>query len=307
MKRLGLLLPPLDGIRAGDTPLLARVLARADRLPDVVAGDDATLQRFFDIHPRKPLAPAPLSRLVDADDAETAAWVRADPAHVRADMAAGRLMACGELGLLPEEISRIERKLKPLFGDFGFEFSAPHPSRWYLRAPREAKLPAFHAPEAVLGRDMMEFLPTGDNAARWRQLLNEAQILLHNHPVNAERAERGAVAVNSLWFWGGGVLPDSVRTERSHVASGDALVDALARLAKTKTIEATLDAQHELPLIDLRARADWLPLEHEWIAPAIAALAKGKLDALELASVNGRAFSYRHAHRWRFWRRVAAA
>ena len=52
---------------------------------------------------------------------------------------------------------------------------------------------------------------SGEGAERWRALLNESQIVLHNHPINAVREARGAVAVNSLWFWGAGTLPDSVR------------------------------------------------------------------------------------------------
>ena len=37
--------------------------------------------------------------------------------------------------------------------------------------------------------------------------MNEAQMILHTHPVNAEREARGMPAVNSVWLWGGGTLP----------------------------------------------------------------------------------------------------
>src|SRR3546814_15930088 len=63
---------------------------------------------------------------------------------------------------------------------------------------------------------------------RWRSLLNEAQIILHNHPWNARRAAAGKPPVNSLWFWGGGMLPDSVATHQGQVASDDVLLQALA-------------------------------------------------------------------------------
>jgi hypothetical protein len=36
------------------------------------------------------------------------------------------------------------------------------------------------------------------------------QVILHQHPVNAERRARGLPPVNSLWLWGGGPLPQRV-------------------------------------------------------------------------------------------------
>ena len=40
-----------------------------------------------------------------------------------------------------------------------------------------------------------------------RMLLNEVQVLLHQHPLNAARQTRGLPPVNSVWFWGAGRLP----------------------------------------------------------------------------------------------------
>src|SRR3546814_7983843 len=53
--------------------------------------------------------------------------------------------------------------------------------------------------DALVGTD-----PADDaNARRWRSLLSEAQVVLHNHPWNARREQSGLPPVNSLWFWGG--------------------------------------------------------------------------------------------------------
>jgi hypothetical protein len=35
--------------------------------------------------------------------------------------------------------------------------------------------------------------------------MNEAQMILHDHPVNARRAARGLPPANSVWLWGFGV------------------------------------------------------------------------------------------------------
>src|SRR3546814_1094626 len=74
--------------------------------------------------------------------------------------------------------------LRPLFGDAGFPIDAPHPSRWYLRLPHGAKLPAFAEPDDALGADLFDHLAEGSEGRRWRVLPGAAQVVLHNHPRN---------------------------------------------------------------------------------------------------------------------------
>ena len=146
--------------------------------------------------------------------------------------------------------------LRPLFGDVGFTLDAPAPARWYLRLPRDARLPAFVDPAEALGADMFDHLP-GDGrrrqqARRWRALVNEAQVVLHNHPWNARRAAVGKPPVNALWFWGAGVLPDHVATRHSRLQSNDPLARALAKAAGIAHSDlgaidtATQDSLHDL-------------------------------------------------------------
>ena len=76
-----------------------------------------------------------------------------------------------------------------------------------------AKLPAFAAPDEALGDDLFDApARQAPEGRRWRALLSEAQVVLHNHPLNAQRVAAGLAPVNSLWFWGAGALPDHVRT-----------------------------------------------------------------------------------------------
>jgi hypothetical protein len=179
---------------------VAKALGRADRA--TVAGDQRT--RIFDILPRGwPVAA--VTRQRDAGDAALSAWLRADPAYVRPDINGARLLAYGSaLSLTQEECTDLLRPLRPLFGDAGFHIDAPTPSRWYLRLPREAKLPLFASPDEALGADLFEHLPDGPEGKRWRALLSETQVVLHNHPVNEKRTIAGKPPVNSLWFWGAG-------------------------------------------------------------------------------------------------------
>ena len=301
-----LLLPPRArfGAQRVSEPT-AKAFGRADRVD--VTGTQRS--RVLDILPRGwPLAA--VTRQRDAGDAMNAAWLRADPAHIRAELNGARLMAYGDaLQLTQDDVDAFLPALKPLFGDSGALIDAPVPSRWYLRLPPGAKLPRFSSPDEALGADLFDQLPgvAGDDplGRRWRALLSDAQVALHNHPHNAERVRRGLTPVNSLWFWAPGVLPDHVMTDHAHFSSDD---DGLrAFVAMTKATHGPLaprwsqiDGAH---VIDLRHAIDIARVDAEWIAPALADVLSGALDRLVLDFDDGGRFVFLRRQRWRFWRR----
>ena len=287
---LTLLLPELS--RVERTPRLLHWLARGDRLPDAKPGREALLRESFEFIGTS-LPVAALTRSLDANDAADALWLRADPAFAMADAITGRLMACGEIGLSQFESDELARALRPLFGDAGFALEPTKPSRWYLRCPTGARLPRFAPPASVLGDDLMLHLPSGDNERQWRHLFNEAQIILHNHAVNARRARRDAVPANTVWFWGAGKLPEWVRAPFTRVASDDEVTIALAKLAKIPVVErkAALGelAADESVLIDATVMPD---------------LGAAKFKSIDLRFASGERIRYKSWHRLRFWRRA---
>lgn len=288
MPALTLLLPPLT--RVERTPQLALWLARGDRLPGAQPGRDFALRECFEFTGTS-LPTAALTRSLDASDTPGALWLRADPAFAMADAVTARLMACGDIGLSHEESDELARALRPLFGDAGFPLEAARPDRWYLRCPPESRLPVFADPRDVLGDDLMQHLPRGDNERQWRSLFNEAQVILHNHSVNERRVERGQVPANSLWFWGAGKLPDWVRSQFGAVVSDDAVVLALAKLAKVPVVDA--QAAFVKPDADI--------LLDTAVIPEVDAR---KFSGIDLLFASGERCRYKHSHRWRFWRRV---
>lgn len=285
---------------------IARALGKADRHADDAQGRRALLSRHFRLVPDHwPVAA--LTRQADAGDAMTSAWLRADPCHVSPDINGARLLACGEaLRLTHEDADALLPALRPLFGDAGFPIDAPVPSRWYLRLPREAKWPAFAEPDDALGADLFEHLPEGPEGRRWRTLLSEAQVVLHNHPWNARRIAQGRPAVNSLWFWGGGALPDHVGTPHGQVRSDEEVATALAHAAG---VHAPLPARFAPDgegegdtAFDLVALRDLAALERDWLQPALHALRGGRLSQLDIDTEDGVRLALRPGHRWRFWR-----
>lgn len=73
---------------------------------------------------------------------------------------------------------------------------------WYLRLPKRIKA-STHALQHVLGQDVHHFQPSGPDGATLRRIINEAQMLLHEHPVNQSRIVQGFPEINSLWISGG--------------------------------------------------------------------------------------------------------
>jgi len=302
MARLTILLPELRRLAA--SPLPGRWLARGDRLADVKPGRNAALRGCFEFL-GSAVPAAALLRSLEAGDAAGTLWVRADPCYVVVDATAVRMLAWGNLALTAEQGSELARALRPLFGDAGFPLEPAAPEHWYLRCPGGVRLPTFADPHDVLGADLLPHFPHGDNERQWRHLLNEAQVILHNHPVNIARAQRGQVPANSVWFWGAGQLPEWVRTPFTRAVSSDPLLGALARRAGIAVeslpgaAELRVDANDAL-LLDLAHSG---APDGAWFEAVGALLAARRVAALELRFESGEAVVYKSRHRWRFWRR----
>jgi hypothetical protein len=262
----------------------AKRLGRAVRLSEAQAGDRAQLERYFTLQPSGwPMAA--IQRRFDAGDADKFVWLRADPVNVRADVAGVRLMAWDNLELDDEESRRFLTALRPIFEEYGIELSATVSDRWFLRMPPGTALPIFSDPMQVLGADLFEHMPHGEAGRRWLTLLSEAQVILHNHPCNLDRATKGMLPVNSLWFWGGGSLPDSIRTTVGSVESPDPELLALSA--------QTVCAAEGPVLHDMRHVRDWTQVERRMPPDAEA--------VLDFA--DGLRWNLEPSQRWRFWRR----
>ena len=278
-----LLLPASDRVPAGRCrAALATALGRADRLPAGEAGRARAAAAAF-----RAAAARLAGRGADAAVAMSATRARR---HGCAPIRPGcgptsTARACSPaatcLQLTQDDVDALLPALRPLFGDAGFALDAPAPSRWYLRLPpgcadcrrspirttRSARTCSTICPSGADGRAI---------ARRWRALLSEAQVVLHNHPWNAQRAAPGKPPINSLWFWGGGVLPDSRRSDaHARVAADDSLLRALATSAKAEASRlAGRDSRSRDAdvLVDLRGSATCRSCTTRWLAPAIDAM-----------------------------------
>ncbi|WP_426702993.1 phosphoglycerate mutase [Rhodanobacter sp. Col0626] len=275
-------------------------LPRANRLADGGTGYLGGLGDYFpDVDSHVPAAA--ITREFLAGDAGGATWLSADPAWVQPDMNGVRLLACGQLQLSMDEAQAFAETLQPVFDEAGLQLRISTPDRWHLRMPDATSLPVFAAPEQALGEDLSQHLPQGVEGRRWRVLLNEIQVLLHQHPLNAERRARGLAPVNSLWLWGGGQLPDSLQTRLHGVISDDLLLRALAGRADVKQ-------QPRTPEVIAAAGPGWLidlqdlpasDIASSWW-PTLQTLFERQPLVLHFASAER--WQRKPSHRWRIWR-----
>ncbi|MEO6927196.1 MAG: phosphoglycerate mutase [Rhodanobacter sp.] len=291
-------LPALAHFDTGH-PLLAG-LARADRLSDGRRGFLDGLGDYF-AGADNTLAAAAITREFLAGDARDDLWLSADPAWVQPDLNGVRLLACGQLQIDADEAESLAAPLREVFAEAGMQLELSTPDRWHLRIPAGTLLPTFAAPEQALGEDLSQHLPQGEQGRRWRLLLNDIQVLLHQHPGNAARSARGLAPVNSLWLWGGGTLPSPLRTELTNVISNDLLMRALSARAGVSihgraddvVQQATggwlVDLQ-DLPAIEITST--WWPV----LQPLLAR------QPVQLHFASGERWIQRPWHRWRVWR-----
>jgi hypothetical protein len=200
------LLPPPDapaGLRATRLAALEKWLARADLETVTETGTAAWLASAYGL-----ASPPPLAAIALAGEGEASegAWMRADPVHLRIDHDYLKLHDASVLDVKREEADALVAALQDHFRQDGLEFRAPSPERWYVRAP-EGALPKTTPLDDARGRDVFGLLPTNSAAINWRSAMTEAQMVMGAHEVNTRREAEGKLAINSVWFWGEGVLP----------------------------------------------------------------------------------------------------
>lgn len=247
-----------------------------------------------------------------------ARWLCADPVNLsfnREHLLLNRFVD-GELGL--EESARLYRALGEVFAPLGeFEVCAANRAYLRLRAPTQA---VFHALDDVVGRPVKYFLPEGKDERQWQRAMNEAQIVLHNHPLNQAREAAGQRPVNSIWLWGAGSALQTPPTTAALFQARDplSLGFACACGIRTETPDVgralqqhtivVADDLHEAALqLDVtRWRAALQQLEQQWFKPLAAALRSGQLKSLALLGGGDRGtlrLSIGASARWKFWRK----
>jgi hypothetical protein len=312
-----------SGTRA---PGLELLLARGRGSTSESKSVEAWLQAAFGLEDQ-PVVAGALTLLAANGDPSEACWARADPVHLRLMRDRLIVVPSGAFPLSLEEANALAEALNRHFTGV-LSLQVIDAARWCARLEEELLVDAAN-PLDIAGRDVDLSLPGGEPGKRWHALLNEAQMLLHAHPVNEAREVRGEAAVNSLWLWGVGRAPRVPPARWQSVTATDPVALGLAHLAGARqrplpaSAEVWLerspqDGRHLIVLDMLRAplalghTAEYSEcidaLEARWFAPLLAALRAGRLGmvTVHIPDSFGASFETIRGDLRRFWRRPKA-
>lgn len=309
-------------------PSLHALLTHGNSLTAPEGDMESWLCQAFGISRQSDWPSAPFSLLADGGIPGSDYWLRADPVAIQLMRNQLVLFAGNDIAPSATEAEELCAALNRHFSGDNLHFCAPHPRRWYLRLPGAQKL-LTHSLAQVNGRDIRHFLPSGADGSGFHKLLNEVQMLLHAHPLNAARETAGLPPINSIWPWGGGILPESIARPFVRVFADDAPTRGLALQAGMEIhplpaaadtclrtgggdLLVVLDALRDATSLPAR-QAQLTCLEADWFTPLKLALRKGVIQRLTLTVPGMSSISLRRADlilpvgMGKLWRRLASS
>jgi hypothetical protein len=238
-------------------------------------------------------------------------WGCARPVHL--------LTAIDHLQLAPGRLALDEDESARLVGDInrhleggGFRLHLSGATDgWHLECAQPLECTGVE-PDDASGRNLRDLMPGGPDGARVRSLMNEIQMLLHDHPVNVARAQRRLPAVNSVWLWGIGSLGKVSPAGLPPLYTDDAWLTGLWRLhgaspgspgefaASGASDTDTLVAPAGAPDGDSATALAFA--EATCFAPAKARLVQGATAMISML-LGERSVEVSSRARYRFWRR----
>ncbi|WP_225721658.1 regulator [Candidatus Vallotiella sp. (ex Adelges kitamiensis)] len=315
-----------DISHAPTTSKLVQILGNAvsNRLEDPTAAD-------IDV----PIAPYML--LADGGEPRDAVWMCVEPIHLQVTQTHLLLSDPNILQLSTDNAIELLSVARPLIEELGIELEAPTPLRWYLSGEQLGLL-ASATPLQAARHNIENWLSNETYTSHWPRtwikLQNEVQMAWFNHPVNQAREECGLLSVNSIWPYAQGRIMPVTRPfeyvlSRSAAIRGLALASAAAlgvppvsfdMLPQQSSLAPTCDPsgvvlveldQLSAPFLQqdwLRFRTVFAVMEHDWFAPALAALKRYELSELTLTLCGdtiATTLAIRPIEMKKFWRRRA--
>jgi hypothetical protein len=291
-------------------PLLEQLLARAD---DWVPVADWRADAFRVIAPQAACMPAVAAAALCADRAAgdvpavdaaaedagsaSAAWVcAATPVHYVAEMTNVRLGVDGMLALTPAGAETLASDFNRVWKGSGIHLTTTRSAQLFCIFDRALEV-VTRDPEDVLGRHIEEFLPTGADSGRLRQLISETEMWLFEHEANRARSALNLPVINGLWFWGGGTPLASLPIVEGWTAGDDLFFNAFSNPRDDKFPSGVI-ASGCVPGSD-----QWQQVESRWLRPAAERLRARTIQRLQISAAD-RCYTVTARGLRRFWRRT---
>ncbi len=304
------------------------VLAKAERQPSS-ANTAELIASVFNLQPAGDFPSAALNLLGDKRYDPSKHYMHADPVHLRADMDHAVLTSSKDLNISDSDADALRAALNQHFSQDGFNFIALDNEQWFVVSDNEIDMQTTPLVEAV-ARNINFLLPEGKHAGTWKQVLTEAQMLMHTHEVNEAREQAGQPSINSLWFHGSGQLNAGLLKHRDEkntaaICSNDKMLMGLAEFLQCDNLllpdSATqyselLLAEKNRPfnvlylselehLVNYTDVSLWLAAQQklleQWIYPLLKVAKKNNIK-LTLYPCNKTQYQFSKYDNLRFWR-----
>jgi len=291
---------------------LALLLSRSAEQRDTFRDDtrypvERRLLKLFDVavEPGSDVPVGAFTRYLIKGDVNREHWcMRADPVYIQPNRDHLLLMGNAGIDFSFDDAQRLVNDINTLYADTHWHLTALTPRQWLLEQENAATVNSHSLSQAV-GKNIKEFLPDGAEAKQWHAIMNELQMFLHSHPLNQQRQMQGKSVINSIWFWGAGVLPanshESKQPPYAQCWSDEPLSLSLAKLTGVPRADLPASAMDWLRHA-ITAGSHFLMLEHlhndevrhdpltwwqaltdfnnDWLAPLIEALRKNEINEL---------------------------
>ncbi|MEE9334875.1 MAG: hypothetical protein V3U65_12380 [Granulosicoccaceae bacterium] len=236
--------------------------------------------------------------------------VCAQPVHLDASLDNARLLPAQCLSLTAEESNLLIATLNELWNSDNIHVAAHSAIDWQLTGQNADALDCL-PPPMLAYRSVADALPRSTEAAQWRQLLTEAQMMLHEHPVNISRQQRGLRPVNSIWCYGGAAFSKPAEDSQTSLYANDPFAQGLANRLDIECLQiedlniaATVErAAHlakksntekfsKILVADIRLQQAWLANEYDSFIAARDHIIQQMLQPISEAHQNTKHLSF---------------
>lgn len=270
----------------------------------------AVLADYFKLPHIKDASLAELTAHYDGLDVQQRFWLRADPVELKADLAAVFMYGTQHLQLSAEQINLLKDLIQPLLNDFQIRLHTPTAHRWYFELLEAPEIISSN-PHALIGKDVLAFLPKNTGKIHWQKLQTEIQMALFQLPDN--------FGVNSLWFWGAGeklqhkTCPQNIKLFSDEpISLGLAKQYHIAAMELPKSLsnlDEWIDGEN-LIIYDKFSFAknqeefvsELENLDKKFIQCLLIALKKNKIDKISLNFLNGYEWQFKKTNFYHFWK-----
>jgi len=251
-------------------------------------------------------------------DASTGYWMCADPVNLYPDLDHVLLFDKNSFDLAKHELAQLVSEMDEMLLEDGISTHHGHQQSLFFRTTDKSDV-VFTPISEVSGKNILQHLPEGEDAAKWRLLQNEMQMHMTQSQINRDREEKGIVPVNGLWLWGGGYLLRAKYKQVFDVVYANNLFGkGLAKITSMnadklcENIDAIDPAKNNMVVFDVVEdnAAAWgkflMNIEKQWLQPALALIKKNELDTLTILTGKIK-IKFTKQHLSRFWRRSKKA